>query len=183
MRLPNAAGPHAADPSAVAQALAATGLAAHRLELEITESLLLRDTEAALAELNALKALGVAIAMDDFGTGYSSLSYLWRFGFDKIKIDRAFIAGYDAGDRNVEQVIRTIVALGRSLDLRITVEGVETERQLRFIEALRCDQAQGFFLGPPIPAVEVAAQLLGEFHKVLPFAGRGAPRKGAVVGP
>lgn len=167
----------------VARALAATGLAAHRLELEITESLLLGDTEAVLAELNALKALGVAIAMDDFGTGYSSLSYLWRFGFDKIKIDRAFMAGYDAGDRNVEQVIRTIVALGRSLDLRITVEGVETERQLRFIEALRCDQAQGFFLGRPIPAVEVAAQLLGEFHKVLPFAGRGAPRKGSVVGP
>jgi diguanylate cyclase (GGDEF)-like protein len=152
----------------VAAALAASGLPAHRLELEITESLLLHDTDAVLAELHKLKALGVAIAMDDFGTGYSSLSYLWRFPFDKIKIDQAFMAAYDRDDRNVEQVIRTIVALGRSLALRITVEGVENERQLRFVEALRCDQAQGFFLKRPMPGAEVASFILEDFRKVLP---------------
>jgi diguanylate cyclase (GGDEF)-like protein len=154
----------------VATALATSGLPAHRLEIEITESLLLHDTDAVLSELHKLKKLGVAIAMDDFGTGYSSLSYLWRFPFDKIKIDQAFMAAYGGDDRNVEQVIRTIVALGRSLELRITVEGVENERQLRFVEALRCDQAQGFFFSRPIPAPDVAPYILAEFRKSLPAA-------------
>ena len=95
----------------VAAAIVETGLESHRLELEITESLLLGDTEAVLKELEKLKALGVAIVMDDFGTGYSSLSYLWRFPFDKVKIDRAFMIAFETADRNAEKIVKTIVGL------------------------------------------------------------------------
>src|ERR1700755_1926399 len=109
----------------VASALRETGLAPHRLELEITESLLLANTNVILAELPALKALGVAIVMDDFDTGYSSLSYSWRFPFDKIKIDRCFMQELEVPGTNAGTVIKAIIALGRELDMRITVEGVE----------------------------------------------------------
>ena len=88
-----------------------TGLAPHRLELEITETLLLGNSEAIMAELQTLKAMGVAIVMDDFGTGYSSLSYLWRFPFDKIKIDRSFMQGFDGSGRDAKTVVKTIIAL------------------------------------------------------------------------
>src|SRR5581483_2190047 len=104
-----------------------------RLELEITETLLLRDTEAVLAELSRLKALGVSVVMDDFGTGYSSLSYLWRFPFDKIKIDRSFIEGLDRADGNVQTIIKTIIGLGHSLHMRVTVEGIEDGSQAKFV--------------------------------------------------
>jgi diguanylate cyclase (GGDEF)-like protein len=110
----------------VAAALKEAGLAAHRLELEITETLLLGNSEAIMAELKTLKAMGVAIVMDDFGTGYSSLSYLWRFPFDKIKIDRSFMQGFDGSGREAKTVVKTIIALGRELNMRVTVEGVET---------------------------------------------------------
>ena len=110
----------------VAAALKETGLAAHRLELEITETLLLGNSAAIMAELQTLKAMGVAIVMDDFGTGYSSLSYLWRFPFDKIKIDRSFMQGFDGSGRDARTVVKTIIALGRELNMRVTVEGVET---------------------------------------------------------
>jgi diguanylate cyclase (GGDEF)-like protein len=109
----------------VANTLSETGLAPKRLELEITETLLLGNSAAIMTELQTLKAMGVAIVMDDFGTGYSSLSYLWRFPFDKIKIDRSFMQGIDASGRDAETVVKTIVALGRELDMRVTVEGVE----------------------------------------------------------
>jgi diguanylate cyclase (GGDEF)-like protein len=141
----------------VGTTLAQTGLAAERLELEITESLLLGDTGAVRDELARLKALGVAIVMDDFGTGYSSLSYLWRFPFDKIKVDRSFIQAFDAADQNAETVIRTIVGLGHSLKMRVTVEGVETTRQADFLRNVACDNMQGFLLGRPMPTVDVAA--------------------------
>ena len=114
----------------VAAALAETALEARRLELEITESLLLADTGAVMTELGKLKALGVAIVVDDFGTGYSSLSYLWRFPFDKIKIDRSFMHAFDTGDKNAETIVKTIVGLGRSLNMRVTAEGVENARQV-----------------------------------------------------
>jgi diguanylate cyclase (GGDEF)-like protein len=109
--------------SIVAGALQEAGLAAHRLELEITETLLLGNSEAILAELQVLKAMGVAIVMDDFGTGYSSLSYLWRFPFDKIKIDRSFMQGFEGSSRDAKTVVKTIIALGRELNMRVTVEG------------------------------------------------------------
>ena len=105
-----------------------------------------------MAELQALKAMGVAIVMDDFGTGYSSLSYLWRFPFDKIKIDRSFMQGFEQSGRDVETVVKTIIALGRELHMRVTVEGVETANQADFLYDADADQVQGFFFGRPIPA-------------------------------
>ena len=152
--------------SIVAAALKAAGLAAHRLELEITETLLLGNTEAIMVELQTLKAMGVAIVMDDFGTGYSSLSYLWRFPFDKIKIDRSFMQGFAGTDRDAKTVVKTIIALGRELNMRVTVEGVETAKQAAFLDKADGDQAQGFYFGRPLPASELAASILADFQKV-----------------
>src|SRR5206468_2261797 len=111
----------------VARILAETGLAPHRLELEITEGMLLDDGEAVIEELRRLKALQVGIVMDDFGTGYSSLSYLWKFPFDKIKIDRSFMLALEERESRSEAstIVRTIIDLGRSLNVTVTVEGVE----------------------------------------------------------
>ena len=152
----------------VAAALKEAGLAAHRLELEITETLLLGNSEAIMAELRTLKAMGVAIVMDDFGTGYSSLSYLWRFPFDKIKIDRSFMQGFDGSGRDVRTVVKTIIALGRELNMRVTVEGVETATQAAFLDNVDGDQAQGFFFGRPMPASEVSANILADFRRHMP---------------
>jgi diguanylate cyclase (GGDEF)-like protein len=145
--------------SRVARILAETGLEAGRLELEITEGLLLSRSEEVMSELRRLKAEGVSIVMDDFGTGYSSLSYLWQFPFDKIKIDRAFMLGLDADDRGAEKIVRTIIDLGRSLNVTVTVEGVENERQVAFVREARCDQVQGFYFGQPMPAWDIAAYI------------------------
>ena len=149
----------------VAAALKEAGLAAHRLELEITETLLLGNSEAIMAELQTLKAMGVAIVMDDFGTGYSSLSYLWRFPFDKIKIDRSFMQGFEGSSRDAKTVVKTIIALGRELNMRVTVEGVETATQAAFLDKADGDQAQGYFFGRPVPASEVSANILADFQK------------------
>jgi EAL domain-containing protein (putative c-di-GMP-specific phosphodiesterase class I) len=119
-----------------------------------------------MAELLALKAMGVAIVMDDFGTGYSSLGYLWRFPFDKIKIDRSFMQGLDAPGHHAETVVKTIIALGRQLQMRVTVEGVETSTQASFLDDVNGDQAQGFFFGRPMPASEVGASILADFRKL-----------------
>jgi diguanylate cyclase (GGDEF)-like protein/PAS domain S-box-containing protein len=148
----------------VADALKKSGLAAHRLELEITENLLLGDSRVILRQLNGLKALGVAVVMDDFGTGYSSLSYLWKFPFDKIKIDRSFMQGLDGAGRDAKTVIKTIIALGRELKMRVTVEGVETAGQLDFLNNAEGDQAQGFYLGRPLPPSEVTEKIQSEFQ-------------------
>jgi diguanylate cyclase (GGDEF)-like protein len=152
----------------VASALRETGLAPHQLELEITETLLLGNSKAIMTELQTLKSMGVAIVMDDFGTGYSSLSYLWRFPFDKIKIDRSFMQGFDASGRDAETVVKTIIALGRELDMRVTVEGVETAKQAAFLDGADADQVQGFFFGRPVSASEVSAIILKDFQKLLP---------------
>jgi diguanylate cyclase (GGDEF)-like protein len=149
----------------VAAALAEAGLEPHRLELEITETLLLGNTEAITTELQTLKAMGVAIVMDDFGTGYSSLSYLWRFPFDKIKIDRSFMQGFEGSRRDAETVVKTIIGLGRELNMRVTVEGVETAKQAAFLDKVDGDQAQGFYFGRPVPAAEVAATILADFQQ------------------
>ena len=109
--------------------------------------------------------MGVAIVMDDFGTGYSSLSYLWRFPFDKIKIDRSFMQGFDGSGRDAKTVVKTIIALGRELNMRVTVEGVETAAQAAFLDKADGDQAQGFFFGRPVPASEVSANILADFQK------------------
>jgi EAL domain-containing protein (putative c-di-GMP-specific phosphodiesterase class I) len=149
----------------VAAALKEAGLAANRLELEITETLLLGNSEAIMTELRTLKGMGVAIVMDDFGTGYSSLSYLWRFPFDKIKIDRSFMQGFDGSGRDAETVVKTIIALGRELHMRVTVEGVETSMQADFLDKVDGDQVQGFLFGRPVPASEVSASILADFQK------------------
>ncbi|MCF4096978.1 putative bifunctional diguanylate cyclase/phosphodiesterase [Maritalea mediterranea] len=139
----------------VKDALAESGLPAKLLELEITESLLMQNTQRNLKQLTALKKMGVSIAMDDFGTGYSSLGYLWQFPFDKIKIDRSFLGGDENSNAKAMQVISTIIALGHSLEMRVTAEGVETESQVAMLNKLKCDQLQGFYLGRPAPESEL----------------------------
>ena len=143
----------------VTSALAIAGLAASRLELEITESVLLSDGSATLSTLRALRALGVRISMDDFGTGYSSLSYLRSFPFDKIKIDQSFVRDLNATE-DADAIVRTMIVLGGSLRMRVTAEGVETAEQLAWLRAEGCTEAQGYFLSRPAPAAEIP-RLLG----------------------
>ncbi len=146
----------------VADALASTGLAAGRLEVEITENLLLRDTGAVLDTLTALQAQGVRLVLDDFGTGYTSLSQLSRFRFDKIKIDRSFVSPVEISVQS-NAIVRSIAALGTSLGIPTTAEGVETVAQLEQIKADGCTCVQGYFFSRPVPACEVAA-LIGRLR-------------------
>jgi diguanylate cyclase (GGDEF)-like protein len=141
--------------AAVTNALAAAGMAPGRLELEITESVMLEEGDEAFATLTQLHDLGVRIALDDFGTGYSSLSNLRKFPFDKIKIDRSFVADLAQGHTDAVAVVRTIASLGISLGKATTAEGVETREQLEMVRAEGCTEAQGFFVGRPCPAGEV----------------------------
>jgi diguanylate cyclase (GGDEF)-like protein/PAS domain S-box-containing protein len=146
---------------AVISALAHSGLSPLRLELEITESLFLAETEANLAILHQLRGLGISISMDDFGTGYSSLSYLRSFPFDKIKIDRSFVK--DIAERpDCLAIVRAISGLGRSLNITTTAEGVETIDQLDWLRAEGCNEVQGFLFSAARPAAEVEA-LLSKF--------------------
>ncbi|WP_298821370.1 EAL domain-containing protein [uncultured Roseibium sp.] len=132
----------------VATALRNSGLDPHRLEIEVTESLLISNTEAVVETLRQIRDMGVSIAMDDFGTGYSSLSYLSLFPFDKIKIDKAFIQNLGK-DASTDAIVTSIVGLGRSLDVVITAEGVETEEQAVLLSAAGCDLVQGYMFGKP----------------------------------
>jgi diguanylate cyclase (GGDEF)-like protein/PAS domain S-box-containing protein len=144
---------------AVREALQRSGLEPGRLELEITESVLLDQTSGAISVLEGLHADGVRVALDDFGTGYSSLSYLQRFNFDKVKIDRSFVSGLpdNAGSA---AIVRAIVGLGRSLRTRVTAEGVETFEQLMFLASEGCDEAQGYLFSQPLPAEQALALAL-----------------------
>jgi len=143
----------------VAAALAACDLPASRLELEITEAVLIRDDEAALDMLHQLRRLGVRIALDDFGTGYSSLSYLQRFPFDKIKIDRSFIRDI-AGPGASSSIVQAVVNIAAASDMMTTAEGVETEQQKNLLHILGCTEMQGYLFSPAIPAVEVRRLLI-----------------------
>ena len=138
----------------VTQALAAARLPAQRLELEITEAVLLQDDETVVTMLHQLRALGVRVAMDDFGTGYSSLSYLRSFPFDKIKIDRSFISDIER-NRDSASIIRAIANLGASLGIETTAEGIETDEQLDLVRRAGCTEMQGYLASPPRPASEV----------------------------
>jgi EAL domain-containing protein (putative c-di-GMP-specific phosphodiesterase class I) len=140
----------------VRNALIETGLPGNRLELEITEGVLIGDSTSALAVLRNIKALGVRIAMDDFGTGYSSLSYFQSFPFDKIKTDRSFIADIDQNPHSAA-IIRAILGLAHGLHLPVVAEGVETEEQLAFLECEGCDEIQGYLMGRPRPIEDYAA--------------------------
>jgi diguanylate cyclase (GGDEF)-like protein len=153
----------------VASALAASGLAASRLELEITEAVLIRDDEGALEVLHQLRKLGVRIALDDFGTGYSSLSYLQRFPFDKIKIDRSFIKDL-AGSGASSSIVQAVVNIAAASDMTTTAEGVETEQQRNLLYILGCTEMQGYLFSPAIPAVEVRRLLVSHRGKVVSAA-------------
>jgi diguanylate cyclase (GGDEF)-like protein len=144
--------------SIVMEALKQSGLPAKRLELEITETLLLEKSSQVLATLHALRALGVRISMDDFGTGYSSLSYLRSFPFDKIKIDQSFVRGL-AANRDAQAIIRSIVSLGKGLGVTITAEGVETEAELSCLRAEGCHEGQGFLFSRARPNPEIVELL------------------------
>jgi EAL domain-containing protein (putative c-di-GMP-specific phosphodiesterase class I) len=146
-------------------ALAASGLAPDRLELEITETVLLQDSEATLATLYKLRELGVRIAIDDFGTGYSSLSYLQSFPFDKIKIDRSFVEDINesAGSLNI---VRAVAALAKGLGMVATAEGVETKEQRQTIALEGCTEMQGFLFSKPLPHREIDRLFLSQRRKV-----------------
>ncbi len=145
----------------VAAALARSGLSAHRLELEITEAVLIRDDEQTLATLHQLRQLGVRISLDDFGTGYSSLSYLQRFPFDKIKIDRSFINDIcEAGGSS--PIVQAVVTMALARSMSTTAEGVETEAQRKVLKELGCTQMQGFLFSAAVPVKRLEALLLGQ---------------------
>ncbi len=132
---------------------------ASRLELEITEGLLIQNEDVAAIQLAELRAMGMSIAMDDFGTGYSSLGYLWRYKFDKIKVDRSFVEGFDFDPVRYGVVMGMIAQLGRTLDVQVTVEGLETEEHLASLDRYGCDQYQGYLFSRPMPPTEIAAYI------------------------
>jgi len=133
----------------IQQALRVSGLNPSRLELEVTESLWIQDTDVVLEQLARIRGMGISIALDDFGTGYSSLTYLWKFPFDMVKIDRSFVMEMET-DLKASAIVSTIVALGRTLDLTVTAEGVETPAQANALREAGCDQAQGYLFGRPL---------------------------------
>jgi diguanylate cyclase (GGDEF)-like protein len=152
-------------PRLVHQILFDTGLSGSRLELEVTESVMMTDPERAKWALRQIKALGVTIAMDDFGTGFSSLSTLQAFPFDKIKLDRSFMMEVE-NNPQAKAIIRAVLALGRSLDIPVLAEGVETEEQLKFLNCEGCDEAQGYLLGRPVPLDDLHFSINGSVSAV-----------------
>jgi diguanylate cyclase (GGDEF)-like protein len=138
----------------------------YRLEVEITEGTLLKDSELVMQQLRVLRDMGVAVALDDFGTGYSSLSYLWKFPFSKLKIDRSFIQALDE-TQTARGILRSIVKLGHSLGLTVTAEGIESTKQLTALRDLGCDLAQGYLLDRPAHVTDLAAIILRNFAKGL----------------
>lgn len=151
-----------------------TELPARRLELEITESLLIDDTDNVITQLHELRAMGIKIALDDFGTGYSSLSYLWKFPFDRLKIDKSFVMQIERADGKAYDILQSIVSLAHSLKLEVTAEGVETRKQLDILKAIGASHSQGFLLGRPLPETEVPALILSSAKHLVgrPSAGK-----------
>lgn len=137
----------------IQDALSASGLIPERLEIEITETVIMTNTDLTIKTLKEVRDLGVSVAMDDFGTGYSSLGYLCKFPFDKLKIDRSFLLSKGQPIQS-QRIIEAIITLGHSLDLNVVAEGVEHVEQLEMLETLSCGEAQGFYLGRPMPATE-----------------------------
>ncbi|BCA61588.1 hypothetical protein HMP09_0822 [Sphingomonas sp. HMP9] len=151
-------------PTVIMSALATSGLAADRLELEVTESVLLEDIDASLAALDAINRLDVRTTLDDFGTGYSSLSYLTKFPFQTLKIDRSFIADLEQSPASVA-IVQTVIELAAKLGMQTVAEGVETHAQLDQLRRTRCDAVQGFLLAHPMPANMIASMLAGAGFK------------------
>ena len=150
----------------VAGALAASGLEASRLELELTERTVMHDAELNLGTMSALHRMGVELSLDDFGTGYSSLAYLKRFPVGKLKIDRSFVNDLET-DPDDWAIASTILSMGRSLRLQVLAEGVETPEQLRQLRKMGCDMAQGFLFSRPLVADDLAELLLRQPFKEL----------------
>jgi EAL domain-containing protein (putative c-di-GMP-specific phosphodiesterase class I) len=148
----------------IVAALATSGLPASRLELEITEAVLISDDDAALEILHQLRAIGVRIALDDFGTGYSSLSYLQRFPFDKIKIDRCFVN--DIAEPGGSSIVQAVVNIAAARHMTTTAEGVETQLQQELLRALGCTEMQGYLFSAPKPAAETKRILFA--HRARP---------------
>jgi EAL domain-containing protein (putative c-di-GMP-specific phosphodiesterase class I) len=146
--------------------LNATGLAPRYLELEMTESMLLKNVDENVAVLRKLGKLGTSLAVDDFGTGYSSLSYLKQLPIDTLKIDRSFVRDIET-DPDDAAIISAIIAMAHSLNLRVTAEGVETQGQLAALRKLDCDQYQGYLISHPMPAEEFAVRFLSRLKPVM----------------
>jgi EAL domain-containing protein (putative c-di-GMP-specific phosphodiesterase class I) len=142
----------------VTQALADTGVPPAMIELEITESAIMQDPDAVVAELARLRGLGLALAIDDFGTGYSSLSYLKRFPLDKLKVDQSFVRPLmPESPAEDSAIVEAVVRLGQTLGLKVIAEGVETEDQLNLLGRLGCDEIQGYWFSKPMPVAEATA--------------------------
>jgi diguanylate cyclase (GGDEF)-like protein/PAS domain S-box-containing protein len=148
-----------------------TGLAPERLELEVTEGVLIADADASIRMFHELKAAGIKIALDDFGAGYSSMTYLRRFPFDKIKIDKTFVCGLGA-DQEAQAIVEAILALAHGLRMDVTAEGVENEQQAFELRKRGCGQVQGFFFGVPVPAAELDFVPLGRSSRFEPTVSR-----------
>jgi len=152
---------------AVVGAIQEAGSDPRALELEITESLLMRDVQTSIRKLSVLRDTGIRIAMDDFGTGYSSLSYLARLPIGSLKIDRSFVNAMISGEQDVA-IISTIIALAHSLRLKVAAEGVETAQQAQLLASLMCDEAQGYLYSKPLPAPEIESLLRSKRRLVAP---------------
>jgi EAL domain-containing protein (putative c-di-GMP-specific phosphodiesterase class I) len=149
----------------VSRVLEETGLPPQRLEMELTESMVMHNVETAIATLQGLKSLGLSLSVDDFGTGYSSLSYLKDLPIDTLKIDRAFVRDIGTGAEAEDGILaQAIISLGHAMHLKVIAEGVETDAQVRFLKRHACDQVQGFLYGEPVPP--------GEFARLLERSGR-----------
>lgn len=160
----NVSGEQLLDPSfipSLVKALSGSGLSAQRLEIEVTESIFVRDSNLARQTLEQIMALGCGIALDDFGTGYSSLAYIRNLRFSTIKVDRSFVQGAASGSPESLAIIRAVVAMAESLEMSTTAEGVETERELSIIRSLGCRKIQGYYFGRPMPAAD-ARELFGK---------------------
>jgi diguanylate cyclase (GGDEF)-like protein len=167
----------------VKNALASSGLRPKQLELEVTETLLMQNTESTARQLSELRKLGVALSMDDFGTGYSSLGYLWQYRFDKLKIDQSFISALSHDEEKAREILDTIIMLGHHLEMTVTAEGIETAHQAEVLASLACDYVQGYLYGHPQPASEIALFLLHNTHtRLIPKEGfKESERKSAVA--
>jgi diguanylate cyclase (GGDEF)-like protein len=162
----------------ILSALYTTGLQARRLELEITETVLLEENAQSNALIREFQKIGLKLAIDDFGTGYSSLTYLKKYAFDKIKIDTTFIADVTRS-REARAIINALVGLAAELDMEIVAEGIETETQLGYVTGAHCTAAQGFYLGRPMPAADIKARLEAEWRS--PAKPRIAPVEGGKI--
>lgn len=152
--------------NASAERLADTGLQPGRLQLEVTEGLVIRDVERTFQQLEALRALGIQILIDDFGVGYSSLSYFQRFPFDKVKLDKSFIDDV-VTSRTARAIVTAVVGLGQALDMGVVAEGVEREAQMKILTELGCTHLQGYYFSAPLPA----SALLGLISATRPLVG------------